>query len=495
MVPSISTPVTPRILPLGAAVAIQLAASNEPTAWLASLPAGLEIDSSGLIFGIPTTAGITSSSITAANADGSSAAVTIQFVVADNVPGLSEGNPFAQPVNWELQTGELTLAGLTATDPLLSWTAGETKVVSFGISQGGILGEPGVNLLQLTLKKELDEPGIEITDDSANVTVTGSGVTARHEVAITIPATGQVATWLGDGEQSDQINYFDGYIEALAQAVPESFSANGTGNASLGSWAAGQTKNNTLHLALPEASASYTITASLVCAGDTALQHTFTIASTVTWNGSSFSHSGSLPAAEVNYGTDPAAMAANASHGYTWDANLTVQSITGNATGIAIALRAVSTARKYSWGIGIYDGDLTVNGDATLTIAGGPKNVDLKEASTIICSFSVDTGDTPAGVRSAVTAALVGTTYEGTLEAVYFDSALNNFILFFNNTFLGLDGYDFDTHGSGGGTGTLTAAPDRTLTGTTWAVSIAAEAAETATRISRNTPVRIARHL
>ncbi len=91
MVPSISTPVTPRILPLGAAVAIQLTASNEPTAWLASLPAGLEIDSAGLITGIPTTAGISSSSITAANDDGTSAAVTIQFVVADNVPGLSEG--------------------------------------------------------------------------------------------------------------------------------------------------------------------------------------------------------------------------------------------------------------------------------------------------------------------------------------------------------------------------------------------------------------------
>lgn len=492
MVPSISTPVTPRILPLGAAVAIQLTASNEPTAWLASLPVGLEIDSAGLISGIPTTAGITSSSITAANADGASAAVTIQFVVADNVPGLSEGNPFAQPINWELQTGELTLAGLTATDPLLSWTAGETKVVSFGISQAGILGEPGVNLLQLSLKKELDEPGIEITDDSANVTVTGSGVTARHEVAITIPATGQVATWLGDGEQSDQLNSFDGYIEALAQASTGSaggFSANTTSNGSIASFTASQTKNNTLHipLTLPLATAYYSLTLEFLSPSDTSLQHTFTIANaTVSYANGSYSISASTPSA----------VTANATTVEQWDVTLSIQSLTGNASGISVAARAVSSAGPSLHGTLVAPGysgaeDLIVNSDETITIGGsGTITVEFLAGASSLATFPLEDGDTLAELETKLATALgadaVGVKLVDGTDTIYF----------FVDASYAADTTIYNSSGSNSPAFGSQSFTQATYSDCSWRFSAAGiDTGETATRISRNTPVRITRHL
>lgn len=212
--PVITAPESVRVIPRGVAESYQLSATNTPNSWTVAtgaLPTGVTLSNAGLISGTPTTAGAIQATITATNGSGTSAAVTLIYVVLASAAGLPS-NSFALALDWDLATDKVSLAGIKSAAPqpagqppaagqtalLVEIKAGQTMALSIGFLVAGTLTDTGIDALGATLKQNEEDTGVAIELDDEDITVTGSGTTTRHEVTVTIPTTGTVATWLAD---------------------------------------------------------------------------------------------------------------------------------------------------------------------------------------------------------------------------------------------------------------------------------------------------------
>jgi hypothetical protein len=506
-VPTITQPQSPRIIPVNTAFSLQLSASESPTGWaMASGPTGLTISSGGLISGTPTAANtVAAASITATNGAGTSAAITLIFVIANSVPGLAP-NAFARALDWDLGDDKLSLPGIAGPEPasgapgsgedtpLLTLKTGATHSLSVGLISAGVLQEPGLDYLSAWLRTDDPDAGaVELSLDSSDITVTGANETARHEIKITVPADGTVATWIEDGTLSDgNRTGFNGRLELIAQVINDARDFTGNDTEAVGNLTAGQTVNDTLFVALDDefASAPYNLTIAFLSPSDTALAHSFAaISATVTWTGSAFAISGTLPAAEAN----------DATGADDWGVTLSVQSLSGNATGISAAVRVVADAAPTLWSIPIVNppsGTLVVNGNGTVTPSPDPCTVGLFEGATEIFDFVINDGDDADDILAALTAAAVGTDYEGLVESVELDDATSTIRLFFDPSASDLDGYDWSD--SAVTTSADSESPAQiTLSDCSWTLAVAGFADPSAeeTRISQSAPVQVIKKL
>jgi hypothetical protein len=169
-IPVITAPSSPRIIAQGVAFSQTMAASNTPTSWAATgLPSGLAIDTStGTISGTPLSAVVTSASITATNGDGTSAAVTIAFVVSATPPG--NGGPFDLELDYELMTNEISVPGIDPPadgEPLFYAPRGTNRYLLLGILKRGVLQDVNPDAEAISVKiglKELEpESLLEVT--------------------------------------------------------------------------------------------------------------------------------------------------------------------------------------------------------------------------------------------------------------------------------------------------------------------------------------------
>lgn len=140
--PVITAPISPRIIAQGVAFSQTLAASNTPTSWAATgLPSGLTIhETTGTISGTPLVQVQTTASITATNADGTSDAVVIIFVVMATPPGM--GGPFDIVLDYEMTTNEVSMPGVPAPaagQPLFWAPRGTNRHILLGITYFGVL--------------------------------------------------------------------------------------------------------------------------------------------------------------------------------------------------------------------------------------------------------------------------------------------------------------------------------------------------------------------
>ena len=224
-VPVITQPESPRILAQGVTFALTLSATGSPTAWYGtSLPTGLAIDNGGNITGAPTTVGYANTSFVAGNASGNSSAVYLEFLTLAAADG-ARADSLARRVDWDVDTGKLTLVGKGEAQPagyppvsgegapLLAVKTGDLFFVSIGLKVGGVLVEPTLSTIDVTLKAAEDETGLALAVQSDYINKTGNGTAPRHEIRIDL-SDDLVDSWVDDGAIADERGQaFDGLLE------------------------------------------------------------------------------------------------------------------------------------------------------------------------------------------------------------------------------------------------------------------------------------------
>lgn len=341
-----------------------ITASNSPTSFSASLPAGLSINSSGVISGTPTATSPTATtvSVTATNADGTSAAQTWLIVVLPFVAGLS-GNSFQRALDFDANFGTLQIPGVGVPVPtyrntspirktaaeldfdrtnsagenveyLTSWRVNDRFALSVGLVSKGVLQDANVTNVTVTLRGE--EGGNRIVVSEADFTETGSGASTRYETTV----------YLDPDLLNNIVSDAEGTVETLKPMLlgVELAAAEDAREYDSG------LKTETISTLDENDTVAKTINIDLVAAGSTPLKYRIDCALvipsdpgngvelerevTVHWNGSAF---------VVDSVSGTAAGTGTPSVSGTWAATLTNTSITGDSTGFQVAVSTTTS--------------------------------------------------------------------------------------------------------------------------------------------------------
>lgn len=209
-VPVVTAPATPRTIAQGIAIpTLSISATNTPTSYAATpLPAGITIDTTtGAITGTPTAAGITTTSITATNGDGASAAVSLVWNVQASPVG---GGLWSDlELDFNLTTRVVTIPGVTTEDgePLFRVGRGDAFFLLVGATKYGVLQDlkPGSEVLAVECALKELEPDAVITLAGGVPTKVGSNDTTRFRIAIELATdewTGVLSDYEGDTKTS-----------------------------------------------------------------------------------------------------------------------------------------------------------------------------------------------------------------------------------------------------------------------------------------------------
>lgn len=240
-VPVISPPGSPRSIAVGVAIApLVLSATGSPGVWTASpLPAGLTLDAAtGTVTGTPTTAGVTTTSITAANNDGTSAAVSVTWTTSTAPAGAGLWSDLELDV--EHGTRIVTVPGLPPLPAreIFSISRGDVIDLLIGLRKYGVLQDLGSSVgVRIAVKEFESEAVIELAGGTATRVQTGSlADTTRYRIRLTMtPANwALLADYEGDAMTAaslpTQIELYVGstricsdtfLIEVIQDAVPD----------------------------------------------------------------------------------------------------------------------------------------------------------------------------------------------------------------------------------------------------------------------------------
>ncbi len=210
----------------------QMAAANTPTSWAAlGLPAGLTIDSAGLITGEATYPGVYLVTVTATNASGPSTPLSVAMGIEDTA--FSDG--VGIEVDIDLRTGKVSLLGVTAKegDPILALKRGDQVFLDIGFFKATILQELVIEQIRLNLKEYESEQSLVLS--SGAVIVLGSGDTSRYRILVELDGdalSNVLANYEGDkrtvlpgiAEIEWSITWMDGATARTATRTSQTFS-------------------------------------------------------------------------------------------------------------------------------------------------------------------------------------------------------------------------------------------------------------------------------
>jgi hypothetical protein len=186
-VPVVTQPTTPRQIAQGVAIpSLQIVGSNTPTSYAAApLPDGLVVDTvTGIITGTPTTAGSTTTSITATNGDGTSAAVTLTWAVQASPTGIGEYSDLE--IDFDLVTREVTIPGATTEGTVFPLVTRDRVNLLIGFKKWGVLQALSGGTIGLGFALSEFEPDGSLTLTDVEPVATGSGSTTRYRLPIAI---------------------------------------------------------------------------------------------------------------------------------------------------------------------------------------------------------------------------------------------------------------------------------------------------------------------
>ena len=190
-IPVVTQPTTPRYIAAGVAIpTLSIVGSNTPTSYAATpLPAGLSVNTStGAITGTPTAAGSTTTSITATNGSGASAAVTLTWEVQASPDGI--GGYSDLEVDFDLVSREVTIPGVATDGAVFPLVTRDRMNLLVGFKKWGVLQSlAGGGTIGLGFALSEFEPDGSLTLTDAEPTEVGSGSTTRYRLPIAISRT------------------------------------------------------------------------------------------------------------------------------------------------------------------------------------------------------------------------------------------------------------------------------------------------------------------
>lgn len=190
----------------------QMAATNTPTSWAATgLPSGMEIDSTGLISGTATSAGVYLIKVTATNGDGSSTPLDIAMGIEDS----NYNDGLGIEVNIDLLSGSASVPGITPTSgqggsqAVMYLKHGDKAFLDLGFFKGTELQSMAVSSIVMNIR-EFDGETILVESNGA-VQAIGTSDKQRYRILVDLD-TDELLNALGN-YQSDYKSTFDAIAE------------------------------------------------------------------------------------------------------------------------------------------------------------------------------------------------------------------------------------------------------------------------------------------
>ena len=191
--PVVSPPPSPQVLVIGSPIApLTLTATNSPGSWSASpLPAGLTLDAArGTISGTPTSAAVTTTTITASNAGGTSDPVTLVWSVAGAPTGSGLWSDLVVTIDQGMR--QVTAPGVPVRESgaIFSIARGDSIDLLVGLEKYGVLADLGATVTVEVAPKEFEpESVLNLTSAVATRVQTSSlADTTRYRVRLTMTA-------------------------------------------------------------------------------------------------------------------------------------------------------------------------------------------------------------------------------------------------------------------------------------------------------------------
>lgn len=207
-IPVVSQPATPVSAVVGQALgAFAFSASGSPDVWTASpLPTGLTLNAAtGEVTGTFTAGGVFTTSITGANADGTSAAVTMVWIIGATPPGAGLWSDRVLTV--EHGTRQVTAPGIAPLEDgcLFSIARGDNGDFLVGLEKCGVLQDLGATVtIEIGLKQIEPESLVQLASAVATrVQTSGYADTTRYRIRMEI--TPENWTLLNDYERNSKV--------------------------------------------------------------------------------------------------------------------------------------------------------------------------------------------------------------------------------------------------------------------------------------------------
>lgn len=428
-------------------------ATETPTSWAAvGLPAGLSINSSGVISGtITASPNLYGYTITATNASGSDE-MTGYFVIAEET-SLVGADQLALELEIEVTTKKVRVLSLPegidfgppsftagaieevdtqkALRAVFAAKRGERIPVSITYLRNGKRQEYDISTISCVAKEI--EPELEFDLFTGGVTKTGSGESTRYRTTLYLDPD----DW--DGVFSNNEDDLGTAINALTeirteiteagdsydQTEQETLSPDLSGD--------GTTQDDVLTFTgLPKTSSAETfdLDLDLVITSDTSQSVSIARTCDILWNGTSYEVSNFTGSASGS-GTDQTALG-------KWQSTLTQISMTGNASGLVLTLRtsATTVADRYQIAIDLSDSaNLSIASGAIVHSSGVGNGEDFYACTSDDASqesLTITHGDVASGIKTNFNA-LPSPFDDGEVAEVYLDEATQEIILVLNN--------------------------------------------------------------
>ena len=190
----------------------QMAATNTPTSWAATgLPSGMTINSSGLITGTATAAGVYLIRVTATNADGASTPLEVAMGIEDS----NYNDGLGIEVNIDLLSGSVSVPGITpssgqnASQAVMFLKHGDKAFLDLGFFKGTELQSMAVASIVMNIR-EYDGETILVESNGAVQSI-GTSDKQRYRILVDMD-TEELMNALGN-YQSDYQTTFDAIAE------------------------------------------------------------------------------------------------------------------------------------------------------------------------------------------------------------------------------------------------------------------------------------------
>lgn len=188
--PAVTQPASPRTIARGIAIpSLQIVATNTPTSYAASpLPTGIAVDTTtGIITGTPVAEGLTTTTITATNGDGTSDSVSLVWNVQAAAVGGGSWSDLELDIDFHTRKVSIPGVELPSDGAVFRVGKGDYFYLLVGLVKYGVLQDLKPSSETVTVRcalKEFEPEAVIQLADGSPTTKVGSADTTRFRIGI-----------------------------------------------------------------------------------------------------------------------------------------------------------------------------------------------------------------------------------------------------------------------------------------------------------------------